>query len=115
MLSDKDSKRIATYLAAKDNATVAYPYTKTLAVYSLNDTAFAYLETGKQLLRLSLRIDQELSKLLREQYEEVLPAQQLDPRIWNTIIISGQLSFAELTALIDHSYQLAAQINHSDY
>lgn len=83
------------------------PFTKTLLVFSVGETAFAYLETGKQIQRLSLRSDPVLSEFLKERYEEVLPGQKLDQRKWITVILSGQLSFEEITALIDQSYQLA--------
>ena len=89
---------------------MSLPHTKTLQVYSVAGVPFAYLETGKQLLRLSLRADSELSRVLRERYEEVSPGQKLDPKVWNTIIISGQLDLSEILALIDHSYILATQV-----
>lgn len=111
MISGDEGLRLEDYLNNKAGASVSYPYTKTLAVYSLGDTVFAYLEIGKQLPRISLRADPQLAKVLRERYEEVSPGQKLDKRVWNTIIVSGQLSFEELTALIDHSYQLAEAIN----
>ncbi len=111
MLSQKDSSVLAHYLASKKGAKAATPHSETLIVYSLGDTPFAYLETGKQLLRLSLRSDPELSKVLREKYEEVLPGQKLNPKVWNTIVLSGQLKLDEVKALIDHSYHQARVIN----
>ncbi len=107
MLSPSETSAIAGYLSNKTNSVKTYPFEKTLAVYTVKDTAFAYLETGKQTLRLSLRTDPELSKLLLEKYEEVARGHKLDPKRWVTIVISGQLSFDEITALIDHSYNLA--------
>jgi predicted DNA-binding protein (MmcQ/YjbR family) len=107
MLKPSETTAIKRYLDKIKGATKSYPYQKTLAVYSVNGTPFAFLETDKQPLRLSLRSDPELSKLLRAKYEEVTPGHKLDQRYWNTIILSGQLSPDEVLALIDHSYQLA--------
>jgi predicted DNA-binding protein (MmcQ/YjbR family) len=84
-----------------------YPISSTLAVYSVAGKAFAYLETSKVLLRISLRSDPHLAKVLRDKYIEVSPGHKLNPKIWNTIILSGQLSIDEIKALILHSYQLA--------
>jgi len=86
-----------------------YPISPTLAVYSVADKAFAYLETSKALLRISLRSDPLLAEVLRDKYIEVLPGHKLNPKIWNTIILSGQLSIDEIKALILHSYQLALE------
>ncbi len=107
MLKLEENQRIIKYLSSLKKTEISYPHTKTLAVYSVDNIAFAYLETSKDILRISLRSDRELSKLLREKYEEVLPGQKLNPSIWNTIIVSGQLSVDDIQALIDHSYDLA--------
>jgi predicted DNA-binding protein (MmcQ/YjbR family) len=109
MLKTSETATIKRYLEKLDKAKVDFPHTKTLAVYSVDDVAFAYFETGRQLLELSLRSDQQLADLLRTKYEEVASARKLDPRVWYTIVISGQLSVEEITALIDHSYQLALE------
>ncbi len=111
MLSQKETLAVGQYLASKKGAKATTPHSDTLIVYSLDDTPFAYLETGKQLLKLSLRSDPVLSKVLRDKYEEVTPGQKLNPKVWNTIVISGQLSFDEIKALIDHSYHQARVIN----
>ena len=108
MLKPSELKDIERYLKNLKHSSVSHPYTKTLNVYTVAGEPFAYLETGKATLRLSLRSDPGLAKLLRERYEEVAPGQRLDPRKWNTIVISGQLGVDELKALIDHSYALAA-------
>lgn len=107
MLKNSELTSIKRYLKKLEGVNASKPHTKSLTVYSVSDVPFAYLESGKQLLRLSLRSDPGLSALLRGKYEEVLPGQQLDTRKWITIIISGQLSTTEITALIDHSYQIA--------
>lgn len=107
MLKASELKTIKRYLDQLEDAKVSFPHSKTLAVYLISDVPFAYLETGKQLYRLSVRTDPILGKLLKDKYEEVTDGQKLNPKIWITIVISGQLSLNELTALIDHSYQLA--------
>ena len=109
MLSLKDQQAIRRYLATRQNAQLSYPFGRSMPVYSVSGVPYAYLETGRQLWRLSLRSDIELAKLLRSKYEEVFPGQKLNPRIWNTIVLSGQLALDEVIALIDHSYQLAVQ------
>lgn len=109
MLKPRELSALKKYLSERDGAKLVHPHSKTLNEYTIGGATFAYLETGKQLLRLSLRSDPELARLLREKYEEVSAGHKLDGRKWNTIVISGQLSYNELTALIEHSYQLAKE------
>lgn len=108
MLKASELKAIESYLSGMENVSVSYPHSKTIAVYSLQNTPFAYLETSKQLYRLSLRADARLGQLLKDKYEEVLSGQKLNPKLWITIVLSGQLSSQEIIDLINHSYQLAA-------
>lgn len=107
MLKAKEIRALKKYLKELKNVSVTKPYARNLSVYNVNKCAFAYLEAGKHFMRLSLRSDPHLADVLKERYDEVSPGQKLDPKKWVTIVISGQLSYSELTALIDHSYQLA--------
>ena len=109
MLSSSDLKAVEEYLKNLSGVNLSYPHGKSVAVFSINDIAFAYLEGAKHTTRLSVRSDPRLAQLLKDKYEEVLSGQKLNPKIWITIVLSGQLTYAELTALIDHSYQLAQQ------
>lgn len=111
MLEQEALQAIETYLGLLKDSSISYPFKKTLAVYSIGGTVFAYLETGKQLVNLSLRSDPHLAALLKERYEEVLPAQRLNQKVWITVVLSGQLSLDEIKGLIDHSYQLANVLN----
>lgn len=108
MIKPAEITRIKRYISQLQDCRKSYPFGRSLTVYSVKNEPFAYIDNSKSIMRLNLRADPELAKLLRDRYEEVLPAQRLDPRKWNTVILSGQLSVDEITALIDHSYTLAA-------
>lgn len=112
MLKTSDLSAIKRYLKHYDAVSVAFPHSKTLAVYSAsNDATFAYLESGRQVPEISLRIDSQLAGLLRDKYEEVSLGRKLDPRQWSTIVLSGQLGLDEVYALIDHSFQSASRLS----
>ena len=68
---------------------------------------FAVLEDFA-LPRLSLRAEPALLQKLRHDYETVSPGHNLNRHDWNTIILTGQLSWDQIKDLIDHSYQLAS-------
>ncbi len=110
MFKKKEEIAIRRYLRTREESMLTHPFGKAIDVFSISGVDFAYLERDKQPLRLSLRSDIELSKLLREKYEEVAPAHKLDQRKWNTIILSGQLGYDEIIVLIDHSYLLAKEL-----
>lgn len=67
----------------------------------------ALIAEGTDPLRLSVKGDPQLNKLLRDKYETVMPGHNLNKKHWNTIVLSGQLSWEEVQDLIRHSYILA--------
>lgn len=71
---------------------------------------FAIIQEGKLPLQVSLKCDPQLAELLREKYETVLPGYHLNKKHWNTLILSGQLPWEEVQALILHSYNLVAGV-----
>jgi predicted DNA-binding protein (MmcQ/YjbR family) len=105
-----DHKTVEKYILSMPNARLDYPFGEGVAVYKggAKDKMFALISEGKQPVRLSLKCDPELSKVLREKYEEVMPGYHLNKKHWNTLILSGQLQWEEVQGLIRHSYELVA-------
>lgn len=90
-----------------------YPFGEGVAVYKIGDKGeddkmFALIQEGSSPVRLSLKCDPQLAKLLREKYETVLPGFHLNKKHWNTVLCSGQLPDEELLGLIRHSYELVS-------
>lgn len=90
------------------NARLDYPFGKEVAVYKVGDKMFALISEGKTPVNLSLKGDPQLNQVLRDKYESVMPGYHLNKKHWNTLILSGQLSWEEVQDLIRHSYQLVA-------
>jgi predicted DNA-binding protein (MmcQ/YjbR family) len=101
-----DHKTVEEYILSMPNAELEYPFGKEVAVYKVKDKMFALIAEGSDPVRLSLKCDPQLSIVLREKYETVLPGYHLNKKHWNTIILSGQLSKDEVQDLIRHSYIL---------
>lgn len=104
-----DHKTVESYLLSMPNARLDYPFGEGVAVYKVNDNMFALISEGKTPVNLSLKCDPELSAVLRERYESVMPGYHLNKKHWNTLVLSGQLSWEEVQDLIRHSYQLVAE------
>lgn len=103
-----DHKTVEKYILSMPNARLDYPFGEDVAVYKTGDKMFALIREGKQPVQLSLKCDPELSKVLREKYDEIMPGYHLNKKHWNTLVLAGQLEWEEVQGLIRHSYELVA-------
>jgi len=103
-----DHKTVEDYLLSMPEAKLDYPFGENTAVYKVNDKMFALVSEKSDPLQLSLKCDPLLAETLRQKYETVLPGYHLNKKHWNTIVLTGQLSWDEVKDLINHSYNLVA-------
>jgi predicted DNA-binding protein (MmcQ/YjbR family) len=103
-----DHKTVEEYILSMPNARLDYPFGEDVAVYKAGDKMFALIREAKDPVQLSLKCDPELSKLLRDKYDEVMPGYHLNKKHWNTFVLTGQLPWEEVQGLIRHSYHLVA-------
>jgi len=103
-------KELEDQLLSMPNAALDYPFGENVAVYKVGGHMFALIQEGSDPIRLSLKCDPQLAKLLREKYETVMPGYHLNKKHWNTILLSGQLPWEEVQGLIRHSYELVAHL-----
>jgi predicted DNA-binding protein (MmcQ/YjbR family) len=101
-----DHKTVEDYILSMPNARLDYPFGENTAVYKVGDKMFALISEGKDPVRLSLKCDPALSKVLREEYDEVMPGYHVNKKHWNTLVLAGQLEWPDVQDLIRHSYQL---------
>ena len=99
-------KQVEEYILSFPGAKLDYPFGEGVAVYKVQDKMFALIAEGKEPVRLSLKCDPLLAKTLREEYESVLPGYHLNKKHWNTLILTGQLSWEQVQDLIRLSYNL---------
>lgn len=103
-----DHELVESYLLSMPNARLDYPFGDGVAVYKVGDKMFALVVEGKAPVNISLKCDPQLSTVLREKYETVMPGYHLNKKHWNTIVLSGQLPWEDVQGLIRHSYQLVS-------
>jgi len=101
-----DHKTVEEYILSMPNAALDYPFGEGVAVYKVHDKMFALIAEGKEPVNVSLKCDPELSKVLREKYDTVMPGYHLNKKHWNTLILTGQLPWDDVQDLIRHSYGL---------
>ncbi len=102
-------KTVEEYVLSMPNAKLTYPFGEDVAVYKADSKMFALIAEKSDPVRISLKCDPLLSEVLRKKYETVMEGYHLNKKHWNTIILSGQLPWEEIQALIRHSYQLVAE------
>lgn len=103
-----DHKTVEAFILSLPNAKLEYPFGKDVAVYKVRDKMFVLIAEGKKPVQISLKCDPLLATTLRERYESVMPGYHLNKKHWNTMLLTGQLSWEEVQDLIRHSYQLVA-------
>lgn len=107
-----DHKAVEDYILSMPNSWLDYPFGKEVAVYKVGPRdvgkMFALISEGKRPVQLSLKCDPQLSAVLRERYDEVMPGYHLNKKHWNTLVLSGQLNWQEVQDLIRHSYDLVS-------
>ena len=103
-------KQVEEYLLSMPNSRLDYPFGKEAAVYKVmvkdEEKMFALIAEGSDPVRISLKCDPALSKILREQYITVMEGYHLNKKHWNTIILSGEIEWEEIQGFIRHSYDL---------
>lgn len=104
-----DHKTVEEYILSMPNARLDYPFGEGVAVYKVGDKMFALIQEGKSPVNLSLKCDPQLAVLLRERYETVMEGYHLNKKHWNTMLLTGQLSWEEVQDLIRHSYILITE------
>jgi predicted DNA-binding protein (MmcQ/YjbR family) len=104
-----DHKTVEDYILSMANAELDYPFGKDVAVYKVGGKMFALIDEESDPIRISLKCDPLLSKVLRDKYETVMPGYHLNKKHWNTLILSGQLTWEDVQDLIRHSYNLVVE------
>ncbi len=107
-----DHKTVEQYILSMPNTHLSYPFGEEVAVYKIGSIEkgkmFALIAEDSDPIRISLKCAPELSELLRNKYETVLPGYHLNKKHWNTILLTGQLPWADVQDLIRHSYELVS-------
>lgn len=101
-------KEVEAYILSMPDARLDYPFGENTAVYKVGDKMFALINEKSNPLQLSLKCDPQLATLLRDKYESVMEGYHLNKKHWNTLLLTGQLSWEEIKDLIRHSYNLVA-------
>lgn len=103
-------EELRDYCLAKLNSTESFPFDSETLVFKVNNKMFLLASIESQPLQFNVKCNPEQAIELREQYPmAVLPGYHMNKKHWNTIVINGDLSLAQLQQFIDQSYDLVAK------
>ena len=98
------------YCLQKPGTTEHFPFNEDTLVFKVMGKMYALSslmswENGEP--RINLKCDPEEAILLREKYpESVLPGYHMNKKLWNTVVLNGELTPKQVQQFIDDSYAL---------
>lgn len=99
------------YCASKPHAIEGYPFGDDTVVFTVGGKIFALMGVAipeqEEMPRINLKCDPTLAIILRQTYPRtVLPGYHMNKTHWNTVICDGTIPEAEISEMLDHSYDL---------
>jgi predicted DNA-binding protein (MmcQ/YjbR family) len=94
------------YCLSKPGAEETLPFGPDTLVYKVNGKIFLLVGLESDPLQFNVKCDPDKVQELREEFPCVLPGYHMNKKHWNTIVIDGSVSNAQLREWIDWSYEL---------
>jgi predicted DNA-binding protein (MmcQ/YjbR family) len=94
------------YCLSKDGAEETLPFGPDTLVYKVNGKIFLLVGLEQDPLQFNVKCDPDKVQELREEYPCVLPGYHMNKKHWNTIVVDGSVSNAQLKEWIGWSYDL---------
>lgn len=84
----------------------SFPFGEDTLVFKTSNKIFLLVSLSSVPLQFNVKCDPDYAIELREQYPCILPGYHMNKQHWNTIIIDGTLSGAQLKQFINDSHKL---------
>ena len=97
------------YCLSKPGAEETLPFGPDNLVYKINGKMFLLVGLDNDPLQFNVKCDPEKSIQLREEFACVQPGYHMNKKHWNTVVVDGSVSDAQLKEWIDWSYDLVAK------
>lgn len=97
------------YCLRKPGATEDTPFGEEHLVFKVGGKMFALVGLDEVPPSANLKCDPDRALELRDRYEQVQPGYHMNKKHWNTVEIAGGIPESELSAMIDHSYDLVVR------
>jgi predicted DNA-binding protein (MmcQ/YjbR family) len=104
-----NAEEIRDYALSLKDVTEGFPFGEETLVFKTNSKIFLLMSLSASPLQFNVKCDPGYAIELREQYSCVLPGYHMNKKHWNTIIVDGTLTKAQLMKMIKDSYLLVAK------
>ncbi len=110
-----NNQQAQTYLLAKPQSTLDYPFGDDVKVFKVKNKMFATLAIGKmgkgdddgnQYWWMNLKCEPSEAEMLRDIFPAVIPGYHMNKRLWNTVILDASIPRGEIERMIDNSFKL---------
>jgi predicted DNA-binding protein (MmcQ/YjbR family) len=100
-------EELRDYSLSLNKVAESFPFGEDTLVFKTNDKIFLLVSLSSVPLQFNVKCDPEIALELREQYPScILPGYHMNKKHWNTIIVDGTISKAQLKLFIKNSHQL---------
>ncbi len=102
-----DIEQLREYALQKPFTEEGFPFGEDTLVFKVNRKIFLLTGLNSNPLQFNVKCNPDKAVELREEYPDaVLPGYHMNKKHWNTIIINGTLSSAQIKVMVDDSYNL---------
>lgn len=101
-------EELRDYVLSLKEVTESFPFGEDTLVFKTNNKIFLLVSLSSVPLQFNVKCDPDYAIELRERYPCILPGFHMNKQHWNTIIIDGSLSWAQLKQFIKDSHKLVA-------
>lgn len=97
---------VINYCKNKPGAVEEYPFGDEVVVYKIGNKMFSLITHRNGHLCINLKCDPELALEIRHQYAAVTEGYHMNKRHWNSVLIDGSMTDADVFKMVDYSYDL---------
>jgi predicted DNA-binding protein (MmcQ/YjbR family) len=101
-----DPVQFREYCLSKPGAAEGTPFGPDVLVFKVGGKMFALTSLERFPAAANLKCDPDRALDLRDRCEQVTPGYHMNKKHWNTVEIDSGIPHAELSKMIDHSYDL---------
>ena len=99
-------EEIRDYALSKPGTTEGFPFGEHSLVFKVNGKMFLLLSLDTHPPQFNVKCDPDRAIELRAEYDCVQPGYHMNKQHWNTVIVDGRLTNAQIKEMIDWSYAL---------
>ncbi len=100
---------LADHCGRKPGAASGFPFGEEHRVFKVCGKIFAVLHVEQSPVKITFKVEPDLTILLRGQYPSIRPASYFDKRYWNTLTCDGSVPDDEVQDLLDTSYDIVVE------